>query len=79
DVIDDRMRIRGAIEQDQILRDGEQAYRRERAYGSFSREFSLPAHVKEDQIRAVCKDGVLTIVMHKVEGEKRKKITIEKA
>ncbi len=53
-------------------------YRSERAYGRFERTVQLPAPVKEDEIEAHFKNGVLTIDMTKAEeGKQRKKIPIK--
>ena len=42
----------------------------ERTYGSFSRNVKLPAEVKHDKVDATFKNGVLTIVLPKVEESK---------
>jgi HSP20 family protein len=54
----------------------ENYHRIERAYGGFSRSFSIPAIVEEDKIRADYKDGVLTILLPKKEQAKPKQIQI---
>ena len=51
-------------------------HRIERSYGTFSRAFSIPATVDEEQIRADYKDGVLKIVLPKKEQSKPKQIRI---
>ena len=48
----------------------------ERAYGTFTRSFSLPNIVKVDSIRANLQSGVLTIRMPKREEAKPKQIRI---
>jgi HSP20 family protein len=48
----------------------------ERAYGTFTRSFSLPNTLKVDNIRAGLQDGVLTIRMPKREEAKPKQIKI---
>jgi len=48
----------------------------ERAYGSFSRSFTLPASVDADKVQAEFKDGVLTLTLPKKEEAKAKKIKI---
>lgn len=48
----------------------------ERAYGTFTRSFSLPNIVKVDNIRANLQNGVLTIRMPKREEAKPKQIKI---
>lgn len=49
----------------------------ERAYGAFQRNFTLPATVQQDQIRATFRDGVLELTLPKAEEAKPKKIAIE--
>lgn len=46
-------------------------------WGEFSRSIALPVPVKEDDIEAVLKDGVLTIGFTKVNQETIKKIQIQ--
>jgi HSP20 family protein len=48
----------------------------ERAYGSFTRSFSLPNTVSSESIRAEYRNGVLTLHMAKREESKRKQIKI---
>lgn len=45
-------------------------------WGEFSRSIALPMAVKEDEIEAVLKDGVLTISFTKVKQDSVKKIQI---
>jgi HSP20 family protein len=54
----------------------ENYHRIERAYGGFSRAFSIPATVDEEKIRADYKDGVLKIALPKKEQAKPKQIRI---
>jgi len=46
-------------------------------WGEFSRSIALPVPVKEDEIEAVLKDGVLTISFTKLKQDTVKKITIQ--
>lgn len=46
-------------------------------WGEFSRTLALPVSVKEDEVEAVLKDGVLTIKFNKVKQEAAKKIQIQ--
>lgn len=46
-------------------------------WGEFSRSIALPVPVKEDEIEAVLKDGVLTISFTKVKQDTVKRITIQ--
>ena len=54
----------------------ENYHRIERAYGAFSRSFSIPAIVDEEKIRAEYKDGILRISLPKKEQVKPKQIQI---
>ncbi len=45
-------------------------------WGEFSRTVALPVAVREDEVEAMLKDGVLTIGFSKVKQEQAKKITI---
>ena len=57
----------------------ENYHRIERAYGGFSRSFSIPAIVDEEKIRADYKDGILKISLPKKEQVKPKQIQIAEA
>lgn len=46
-------------------------------WGEFSRSIALPVPVKEEDIEAVLKDGVLTVSFTKVKQDTIKKITIQ--
>jgi HSP20 family protein len=54
----------------------ENYHRIERAYGTFSRSFAIPATVDDEKIRADYKDGVLAITLPKKEQIKPKQIKI---
>ena len=45
-------------------------------WGEFNRTLALPVQVKEDEVEAVLKDGVLTISFTKVKQEQARKIEI---
>lgn len=45
-------------------------------WGEFSRSIALPVQVKEDQIEAMLKDGVLTITFDKVKQDTVKRIQV---
>lgn len=51
-------------------------HRLERRVGAFSRTLPLPAAVKESQITAECKNGVLTIDLPKTEVAKKQTIKV---
>jgi len=54
----------------------ENVHRIERAYGRFSRSFSLPRNVDAGNIEATMKSGVLEVRLPKRESAKPKSITI---
>jgi len=54
----------------------ENVHRVERAYGKFSRSFSLPTNVDADKVSANMKDGVLEVRLPKRESAKPKAIAI---
>ena len=60
--------------------DKEKSYHRvERSYGSFERTFSLPEGVKEEDIHAQYRDGVLELTMPVPEIKKPKTIEVKVA
>ena len=54
----------------------EQLHVLERRYGLFRRSITLPLHVKADAIKASTEDGVLQVVVPKVEEAKPKRIEV---
>ena len=54
----------------------ESYHRVERAYGSFSRSFTLPSVVDTDKIKADYKDGILQVTLPQKEEAKPKQISI---
>lgn len=54
----------------------EQVHVLERRYGLFRRSITLPPHVKADAIEASTEDGVLRVVVPKVEEAKPKRIEV---
>jgi HSP20 family protein len=56
--------------------EGTEVHRQERFYGKFSRALALPVAVAADQVKASCKDGVLTVTLPKAEQAKPKQITV---
>ena len=51
-------------------------HRVERAYGAFSRSFTLPSNVKADAVEAAFKEGLLTVTVPKLEEAKPRSIEI---
>lgn len=56
--------------------DVENYFLQECYWGEFSRSLVLPVQVKEDEVEAVLKDGVLTISFNKVKQDTVKKIQV---
>ena len=57
----------------------EQVHVLERRYGLFRRSITLPLHVEADAIKASTEDGVLQVVVPKVEEVKPKRIEVHAA
>ena len=55
----------------------ERQHRVERTYGAFSRSIDVPEEVDPDQIKAKCKDGILTVTLPKKPEAKGRQIEIE--
>jgi len=70
--------LRGEKRREEKVKKGEY-FRSERAYGAFTRSFSLPATVDPEKIKAVYKEGILTVRLPKVEKAKPRHIDIAKA
>jgi HSP20 family protein len=68
--------IRGEREMDKEIK-REDFHRIERAYGSFSRNFTLPASIDVEKIKAEHNNGILQVILPKKEETQAKKIKIE--
>jgi HSP20 family protein len=66
DVEDDVLTI-SAEKNEEKKEEGERFTRREFSYGSFSRSFSLPEHVKAENIQGKYEDGILKLILTKTE------------
>ena len=74
-IADNTLSIRGTLSagnEDDV----ENYFVQECYWGEFSRSIALPVPVKEDEIEAVLKDGVLTISFTKVKQDTVKKIQV---
>lgn len=60
-----------------VEKEGDYLYE-ELLFGSFSRSVLLPAEVEVEDAKAEVKDGVLTIVMPKIDKEARRKLSVKK-
>lgn len=74
-ISDNTLTIKGTLSSGEEA-DTENYHIQECYWGEFSRTLALPVPVKEDEVEAVLKDGVLTISFTKVKQETVKKITI---
>jgi HSP20 family protein len=72
---DNSLTVSGERERTKEISD-ERLYRFERRFGSFSRTIGLPQNVREDQIKADYKDGVLEVQVAKPETPKPRRIQI---
>ena len=54
----------------------QQFHRIERRYGAFRRSITLPAQVQAEQIEASCDNGVLQVVVPKMEEAKPKRVQV---
>jgi HSP20 family protein len=68
--------IRGERRREQSVKD-EQYHRVERAYGAFSRSFSLPATVDAGRVSADYRDGLLSVVLPVKEEAKPRQIQVK--
>ena len=74
---DDQLTISGERKTD-TTEEGEVFLRQERTYGAFYRSFSLPRTVEGEGIEATFENGVLNIVIPKVEEAKPRRIEVGK-
>ncbi len=74
-ISDNTLTIRGTLSSGEEV-DTENFHVQECYWGEFSRTVALPVPVKEDEVEAVLKDGVLTIGFTKLKQDTVKKIQI---
>jgi len=75
DVKDRLLTLKGERSSEKEVKE-DKYHRRERAYGSFERVFTLPAEIDPDQIKADFKNGILKIDIPKQEEQKPRQITV---
>ena len=73
---DNTLMLKGERKLDQSIQK-ENYHRVERFYGTFQRSFSLPHTINQEQVKATCEHGVLTITLPKREEKKPKQINVE--
>jgi HSP20 family protein len=71
-----RLTIAGTREAEKV-EDLDRVYAYERAFGAFTRTFTLPDEIDVNHVRGELKEGVLTVVVPKMHGAKAKKIELE--
>ena len=77
-VEDNLLTLRGERKREEEVKE-KGYYRSERAYGQFSRSFTLPATVDAKKISASFKDGVLAVALPKAEEAKPRQIEVKVA
>lgn len=79
EILDDVMTISGEKKEQKEEKDEKKGYfYKESHSGAFSRSFTLPSDVIADKATADMKNGVLSVVVPKVEPKKAKKIEVKK-
>ncbi|MEM6997295.1 MAG: Hsp20/alpha crystallin family protein [Patescibacteria group bacterium] len=75
-IADNTLTIRGTLSAG-VEDDVDNYFVQECYWGEFARSITLPVPVKEDEIEALLKDGVLTVSFTKVKQDTVKKITVQ--
>ena len=75
-VSDNTITIKGHTKHEEKEEEGDY-YRCEISRGEFARTLALPANVDSSKVKATFKDGVLDVVMPKLEKSKRHTITVD--
>lgn len=75
-VTDNTLTIKGSTHREEKEEKGEY-YRCEISRGSFARAVSLPDNIDSSKVKANFKDGILELIMPKLEQPKRRTVTIE--
>jgi len=76
EVKDNTLFLKGERKREKEVKE-ENYHRVERSFGTFMRSFSLPVTVKQDQVKAKFKDGVLEVTLPKAEEAKPKQVKVE--
>ena len=77
-LLGDTLTIRGERKSETNCKDGS-LHRSERAYGQFERSFTLGTPVRNDQVKATYKDGVLEVRVPKAEEARKREIEVQVA
>lgn len=46
-------------------------------YGKFERRIPLPTHIQTEKVQAECKNGILNLMLPKIESEQQKSVKVE--
>ena len=76
EVHEGRLSIAGERKREEI-KEGKTYHRVERHYGKFCRTFRLGLEIDTDQVSAEYKDGILTVIVPKMEKDQPKKIQVK--
>jgi len=76
EVHDNVLTIKGEKKATEVA-EGERRHHVERAYGSFTRAFTLPGDVEGDAVKATFRNGVLTVEIPKAEEQKPTVVKID--
>ncbi len=68
--------IKGEIKEEDV-EEGANFIRRERVFGSFRRDLTLPVEVDVEKAEATFENGILTLRLPKVEAAKPKRLTVK--
>jgi HSP20 family protein len=77
-VTGDTLTVAGVRKPDE-LPEGAKYHRQERQYGEFSRSIRLPYTVDVNKVKATFKNGILEVLLPRIEAEKPKKISVKTA
>lgn len=75
-VMGDTLTIRGERRQESSEKEGNWL-RCERTSGTFERSFTLGAPVRADQVKAICRDGVLEVQVPKAEEARLREVEVK--
>ena len=76
EMANDVLTIRGKREETKEDKEAGSYVRRERRFGEFRRCFKLDSHVRPESVVAEFKDGILTVIVPKVEAVKPHKVEV---
>lgn len=76
EVKDNTLILKGERRREKEVKE-ENYHRVERSFGTFMRSFSIPVTVRQDQVKARFKDGVLEVTLPKAEEAKPKQVKVE--